>query len=153
MINSPIDKLEKNEFYKLLISAALEKLGQFEADRDAQYSLMSENNLKFYLENQKKLIQHWRSFIDFLKKNINQKSNKVINGSLVQISANNLVQWICIFKFHSTLIIQGETVQIDDGTFGRCSGSILNATVGNTIKLLGDERGITDLNIQILRIL
>jgi hypothetical protein len=152
-MSNSLNDFNRTELYMLLMNAASEKLSHFETEYANQASTLTENNLKFYLENQNRLIEHWRNFLNFLKYNINHRSQKVQDGSLVQISTGKSIQWICIFKLDSELEILGEIVQINDGSLGRLSGSTMNAAVGDNIKLIGDGRGISDLNVKILRIL
>ncbi len=155
MTSLPAQKFEtltKPEFCDLLIVAVSNRVAQFKTDLASQSSSMSSINLEFYLEGQTKLISKWGELGRYIERNRDRTSSKIEDGALVKLSSGKAVRWIYIFNLESAVEVFGEKVEINDGCLSGYS-SIKDAVVGDSLKLLGDERGLPDLDIKILRIL
>lgn len=155
MTSFPAQKFEtltKREFCDLLIVAVSNRVAQFEADLASQSSSLSSINLEFYLEGQTKLISKWRAMGRYIERNKDRTSSKIEDGALVKLSSGKAVRWIYVFNLDSEVEVFGEKIEINDGSLYGYS-SIKDAVVGDSLKLLGDERGLPDLDVKILRIL
>jgi hypothetical protein len=148
-----LDILSKSELVSIMTLATLTKIEDLERDRLEKLNQMNEANLPYYLEAQDQTIKNWRQFLKQLQKYKNQQSSCVEDGALVKVSGYPASKWVFIFKFRSTLSVEGTTVTIDDGQLGRLKGTLCGARPGDTISLMGDERGLSDMTVQVLKVL
>jgi hypothetical protein len=148
-----MNEINKTDFVAILIKLAISQIEKSETDRQNAVTCMSENNLAHYLEGQDKMIQNWRQLVSHLQKHQSKASSRVEDGALVKISGGALAEWIYIYKLKTTLNVEGIKVAIDDGQLGRVTGSIHGAAAGDKIELVGDGRRISNIHVQILKVL
>ncbi len=151
MIN--MNDITKSEFISSLSKIVLSKIDELQRELQNNIGNMSDNNRTHFQKTQEGLVQNWRKLMSDLKKFQTHSSTKIEDGALVKVSGYPDAEWIFIYKFQSSVLIEGVKIEIDDGKLGRVTGSIHGAHAGDQVKLAGDQRGICDLKLMILKVL